>query len=232
MAKRRIFFITPIGEENSEARKRANNVQKHFLQRALGTDFDILRADQIDKPGSITKQVIGLLIDCDLVVADITTRNPNVLYELGVRHAVNRPTVTLCSKDEKLPFDIADQRTIFYDLSDMESHAETIERIKRSAKNLEHYISPVAEVGLRTDQKQADVLDILSDILDKVDSIESDMFLSSLDDDIDNAKDEIVKEIQESRERKIDFADLLWEYKREVSELRDEIYFLRKRGGG
>lgn len=57
------------------------------------------------------------LLFCDYAVADLTTANANVFYELGVRHAV-RPhsTVTLASKTTRLPFDLNDLRTLMYDL--------------------------------------------------------------------------------------------------------------------
>lgn len=56
------------------------------------------------------------------VVADLTGRNPNVFYELGLRHATRLP-IALISEDEDLPFDIAQLRTIFFDHTDLESAA-------------------------------------------------------------------------------------------------------------
>jgi hypothetical protein len=49
----------------------------------------------IASPGSITDYIINQLIDADLMVANLTGPNPNVLYELAVRHAANKPIVTL-----------------------------------------------------------------------------------------------------------------------------------------
>jgi hypothetical protein len=50
--------------------------------------YDTIRADQIAKPGIITSQVIQHLLDDPLVVADLTGWNPNVFYELAIRHAI------------------------------------------------------------------------------------------------------------------------------------------------
>src|SRR6184192_3826546 len=77
-----------------------------------------LRADEEMSGGIIHKPMFERLILCEFAVADLTTANANVFYELGVRHAV-RPwsTVLIYAQGGRLPFDVAPQRALPYELS-------------------------------------------------------------------------------------------------------------------
>lgn len=86
--KKVCFVIAPIGEEESETRKRSDQVLKHIITAPVeGLGYEVIRADKISEPGIITSQIIEYIVDADLVVADLTERNPNVFYELALRHA-------------------------------------------------------------------------------------------------------------------------------------------------
>lgn len=74
-----------------------------------------LRADKVYEPGAITTQIFYYLAKSEFCIADISSLNPNVLYELGIAHTLMKPTITITSDDsEKVPFDIASYRYITY----------------------------------------------------------------------------------------------------------------------
>ena len=77
-----------------------------------------LRADEEQAGGIIHKPMFERLILCDYAVADLTTANANVFYELGVRHAVKPATTVLlfAADGTRLPFDVAPLRTLMYRL--------------------------------------------------------------------------------------------------------------------
>lgn len=60
----------------------------------------------------ISQQVIEYLLRSKLVVADLSYHNPNVFYELSLRHATGKPTVHVIRDADKIPFDLANFRTI------------------------------------------------------------------------------------------------------------------------
>lgn len=100
------FYVTPIGDEDSEPRKHADVWLGHLVEpavEALDIGLRVVRADHIDNPGLITAQVIQHLLHARLVIADLSFHNPNVFYELAIRHATGKPTVLLCRTEDTLP---------------------------------------------------------------------------------------------------------------------------------
>ena len=76
-----------------------------------------LRGDEEKKGGNILTDVYARLLLAEFVVADLTLSNPNVFYELGIRHAVRGfTTVPIAANLNPLPFDVNIIRTVMYQL--------------------------------------------------------------------------------------------------------------------
>ncbi len=78
-----------------------------------------VRADaEIFATGKIMDQVWHGINEAKVLVAELTTRNPNVFYELGLAHAMKKPVVLVSAREEDVPFDLQHIRVIYYDMSD------------------------------------------------------------------------------------------------------------------
>jgi hypothetical protein len=125
------FYITPIGDEGSEQRKHADLFMGALIEPSL-TEFNLrlVRADRIGDAGMITAQIIEHIIHSRLVIVDLSFHNPNVFYELALRHAVRKPIVQISRSADKLPFDIGQVRTIVVDTTDIYSLVPQLESLK------------------------------------------------------------------------------------------------------
>ena len=126
-------MISPIGAHGSEVRRRADCALEYIIKpafEALGYDTPE-RIDQVDEAGQITAGIIKRIFSATWVVADLSGLNPNVFYEIGTRHAIQKPIIHLSNDIGAIPFDNVNQNTIFYVHDDPSSHKAAIERIVR-----------------------------------------------------------------------------------------------------
>ncbi|SDN88686.1 hypothetical protein [Lentzea jiangxiensis] len=137
------FYVCPIGPANSDTRKRSNQIFKHVIAATLEPlGYKVTRGDTIDQSGLITTQVIDKLLNSELVIADLTDHNPNVFYELAVRHAASKPFIHLMAEGQSIPFDIQGMRTVFFNYQDLDSVYEA----KRQLVNMVEVIEDGAPV--------------------------------------------------------------------------------------
>ena len=89
-----------------------------------------MRADaDIFGTGKIIDQIWAGINSAKVLVAELTTRNPNVFYELGLAHALNKPVVLVSSNEKDVPFDLQHIRVIYYDVNDPFWGQKLIEKV-------------------------------------------------------------------------------------------------------
>jgi hypothetical protein len=119
------FVIMPFGDSrgNPERARRFELIYSEWIKPAvesitIGNVFfeNIVchRADKELRPEDIITHVIGNLVTADIVIADLSGGNPNVFYELGIRHAVKNNTILIAGDLEEIPFDLRSLRIIIY----------------------------------------------------------------------------------------------------------------------
>jgi hypothetical protein len=131
------FFMAPIGKEGEEKRKHSDMVLSTLVAPALSqSGLKVVRADQIEKPGMISKQIIEYIWKSRLAIVDLSFHNPNVFYELAIRHLLGKPTVHIVKKSDGIPFDIGNFRTI--ELEDL--GYEFVARIETHKVSIANYV--------------------------------------------------------------------------------------------
>lgn len=147
------FYITPIGTVDSVERKHSDLFLSSLVQPALEElGLTVVRADQIGEPGMITTQIFEYLKRSKLAIADLSYLNPNVFYEVALRHALRLPVVQLIRKADRLPFDVNQSRTLIFDTTDIYSlipklqtyRAEIANQARKALEDPESVGNPVS----------------------------------------------------------------------------------------
>ncbi|MFI5651733.1 hypothetical protein ACIA71_11020 [Streptomyces anulatus] len=120
----RCFVVGPIGDSHAAHGSPEREAFEHHLgifEQVIAPACEkygirAMRADSIAHAGDINEQICRHVVESDLVVADVSGGNPNVMYELGLRHITGKPTIHI-GETGQLPFDIASIRTIRYQRS-------------------------------------------------------------------------------------------------------------------
>ncbi|MFN0086317.1 MAG: TRAFs-binding domain-containing protein [Blastocatellia bacterium] len=135
-----------------------NRIYAEYLKPALeGAGFEVFRADEEMRAGNIHEDMFQELLLADLVVADLSIDNPNVWYELGIRHAL-RPRGVLqvqCLRDY-MPFDVYGQRTLKYHIKDGVPDPAHLEKDKEALGEM-----AIATVTSWTERKISPVYSLL-----------------------------------------------------------------------
>lgn len=178
---KKCFVISPIGEEGSEIRKRADQVFKYIVSPVCEScDFEAIRVDMVNKADSITQTIIDYLVSADLVISDMSGHNPNAFYEMGYRASTGKPMIHLKEKNEKIPFDIAGIRAFDYDLSDLDSVEEVKNRLIKTINSFafeveEDNSGETAKSEIESKNEHTQIVPILYEIQDQIISLKNEI---------------------------------------------------------
>lgn len=107
--QKRVFVIVPFSEEMLDV----------FILgiRWAASQLEVAakRADDLEHNGEIIDEIRKAIAEYDAVVADTSGANPNVCYEVGFAHALKKPTILICRKGTKLPFDLQGTNHLMYE---------------------------------------------------------------------------------------------------------------------
>lgn len=137
LREKKCFIIMPISDISSYEPGHFKRVYEYIIKPAvIHAGFVPIRADENQKTNFIVLDILKQIIDSEICICDLSSSNPNVLYELGIRQAFNLPVTII--KDSKTPiiFDIQGLRDIEYNENlRIDNVTEAIERISITLKN-------------------------------------------------------------------------------------------------
>ncbi|MBI5557688.1 MAG: hypothetical protein HY885_08630 [Deltaproteobacteria bacterium] len=171
------FVISPIGKEGTELHAKFKEVLEYIIKPAFdesGYKYSIIRADDINRSGSFINDILENIYSSHIVIADLTGQNPNVFYELGVRHSLRPRTILISQNLDDIPSDLREYRTIIYDTS-----AKGAATFKKRIKTF------LQEINKEPERPDNPVLDRLGSVVENK--------LSQVEAERDELKNEITK---------------------------------------
>lgn len=116
IAKPVCFVIMPISDVHGYESGHFARVYEHVLKPAIvAAGYIAIRADDTVKTDYIVVGIIQKIVESEMVICDFSARNPNVMYELGIRHAFNKPVTLVKDRRTEKVFDIQGLRYTEYD---------------------------------------------------------------------------------------------------------------------
>ncbi len=106
------FVMMPFGKWYDQYYKEI------YVPAIKDAGFEPVRADELFSTGSVMEQIWEEISKAKLLLADLTNKNPNVFYELGLAHAARKPVVFTSGNLEDIPFDLRHLRVITYEVRD------------------------------------------------------------------------------------------------------------------
>jgi len=130
---KKCFIIMPFGSsDNPQEQLYWDNHYENFLKKFLVEHFPNLEVKRSEPSGeSLLDKILINITHNDLLIADISNLNPNVIWELGVRHSFKHGTIIIAKKGTKLPSDLKDVGVLFYDFSQHPYSSEINEFFKK-----------------------------------------------------------------------------------------------------
>lgn len=213
--KKRCFVITPIGDEKSEIRRHIDGIIDEAIVPALGEEYEVRVAHREFELGSINDRVIRNIYDSDLVIANLTQLNPNVMFEIGMRYSFGKPALVIAEEGTRLPFDVIDENTLFY-INDPKGAAELRKKIGQFVERIDYGREDYGPI-VSTLQKAA----MLKNIENGIEDSETKELFTAVNDRMDKIE-KLVRQIQEPK-NKYDYTSL--NYKNSPEKI--DTYFLK-----
>ena len=144
---KRCFVIMPFSQTDEKHTKRywTEHFESFLKPPIEECGLEAYRSEPLR--GDVLRQIIAELVVCPVVVADLTDRNPNVFWELGVRQSFKHGTVTIAEESTDIPFDVSVKSTLFYYPENHIRNAKFIKQFKKALKDcISHPDSPDSHV--------------------------------------------------------------------------------------
>jgi len=134
---KKCFVIMPISDNPKYDVGHFNRVYIHIIKPACElAGFEPVRADEVNNTNHIAIDIVRKIINSDMAICDLSSRNPNVLYELGIRQSFDKPVTLIKDDITKRIFDIQGFRDIEYSSQlRIDNVQDTIDIIAENLKN-------------------------------------------------------------------------------------------------
>lgn len=154
--KRLCFVIMPFSATKSCSEDEWFDIFENVIKPAVEeSGFDFICRRSVATRGNIIKDILNDLNDADVVIADLTDQNPNVMYELGVRHVLATKTILIAQTRNDIPFDLRPYANHVYKWTTQKDKSE----FKAKMSEL------LADIVKRPERNDNPVVDFLGEIV-------------------------------------------------------------------
>ncbi|HID9646506.1 TPA: hypothetical protein ACXI3D_005018 [Serratia marcescens] len=189
--KKKCFIIMPIADASGYESGHFSRVYNHLIAPACKkAGFEPIRADDVTSSNFIVLDILKKIVECDLAICDLSGRNPNVMYELGLRQAFNKKTVLIKDNQSVSPFDVQAFRYCEYNhslridnvISDIDAIAQAMISTATAQDDINSVVQLLkiepAVVGEKTKLSIPDtvIFDAINQLTSKIDRISSKNF--------------------------------------------------------
>lgn len=130
MTNKKAFVVMPF-------RQPFNSYYRGIFRPALKSEgYEVFRADDSFVSGPIVEGIRESIQMADLILCEMSDRNPNVFYELGLAHAIGKPAILVSNTEKDIPFDVQHIRSIIYDSSELGWERKLQRSIRAAAKDM------------------------------------------------------------------------------------------------
>jgi hypothetical protein len=114
-----VFVLTPFHESEEPTYAAIVGALSRYGVR-------VVRGDEEAAPSDVLSHIIRTMLSSRIVIANVNTRNPNVMYELGIAHALGKDVIIIANSDQDMPFDINSRTLLLY-----RNRADLVEKLQR-----------------------------------------------------------------------------------------------------
>jgi len=114
-----VFILTPFNNKHQDIYNTISKVCNSVGLKCQRGDEDFIHSD-------ILSHILKQIVKASFVIANVNGRNPNVYYELGIAHALDKPTIIIAKSPNNLTFDIKAKRVIFYENASKQKFQEDL----------------------------------------------------------------------------------------------------------
>ncbi len=177
-------IVMPISECDGRQASHWSDVLKIVQDAATSAGFNARLVSETMESNLIHKEILSNIYNDDIVIVDVSGRNPNVFFELGIRMATQKPTVIVKDDSTAYPFDTGPNRFIEYprDLRHAQMESFKIQLADSLGKTIKHGAdaSYIGQLGpFHIPKIEAKEIPISDAILSKLDALERRMFFLS-----------------------------------------------------
>lgn len=134
--EKKCFIIMPFSSPAGYDENHFSRVYDYIIRPACEkAGFEPVIAKDTAKTNLIALEILKHIVEYDMALCDISSRNPNVFYELGLRHAFNKKTVLIKDKRTETPFDIASLRyTEYSETLRVDEVQKTVDQVSKNLR--------------------------------------------------------------------------------------------------